>query len=177
MFPVGDESADLELAIELTQSQPASKKEMSTESNAPQDSHDTLPILNILHKIIKHHLLDSPPQSAIDSVNMSRKTDLVNDYTILKFQLGRSPMMMDFAFNLMAHDVVDLTEVINSVFNGYKYVPTHQTLLSAVNHLNFLFVTKTFRPCHTNRQSPKGFALSHPVEMDLYRYITEKGEA
>ena len=43
---------------------------------------------------------------------------------------------------LMAHGVVDLTEVKNSIFNGYKYVPTHKTLLSAVNNANFLFVTE-----------------------------------
>ena len=34
--------------------------------------------------------------SAIDSANMQMKKDLVNDYKLLKFKLGRIPMMMDF---------------------------------------------------------------------------------
>jgi superfamily II DNA or RNA helicase/HKD family nuclease len=34
--------------------------------------------------------------SAIDSANMQTKKDLVNDYKLLKFKLGRIPMMMDF---------------------------------------------------------------------------------
>ncbi|MFO0495651.1 MAG: DUF3427 domain-containing protein [Flavobacteriia bacterium] len=33
---------------------------------------------------------------AIDSANMQMKKDLVNDYKLLKFKLGRIPMMMDF---------------------------------------------------------------------------------
>jgi len=34
--------------------------------------------------------------SAIDSANLQLKKDLVNDYKLLKFKLGRIPMMMDF---------------------------------------------------------------------------------
>ena len=34
--------------------------------------------------------------SSIDSANMQRKKDLVNDYQILKFKLGRIPLMTDF---------------------------------------------------------------------------------
>ena len=33
---------------------------------------------------------------AIDSANMQKKKDLVNDYNLLKFKLGRIPMMLDF---------------------------------------------------------------------------------
>jgi hypothetical protein len=33
---------------------------------------------------------------AIDAANMQMRRDLVNDYTLLKFKLGRSPMMVDF---------------------------------------------------------------------------------
>ena len=33
---------------------------------------------------------------AIDAANMQLKKDLVNDYNLLKFKLGRIPMMMDF---------------------------------------------------------------------------------
>ncbi len=42
-------------------------------------------------RIAKERIFD-----AINKAKMSRKKDLVNDYTLLKFQLGRSPMMMDF---------------------------------------------------------------------------------
>lgn len=34
--------------------------------------------------------------SAIDSANMQMKKDLINDYKLLKFKLGRIPMMVDF---------------------------------------------------------------------------------
>ena len=34
--------------------------------------------------------------SAIDSANMQKKKDLVNDYQLLKFRLGRIPLMTDF---------------------------------------------------------------------------------
>ncbi|MGL5207251.1 MAG: DUF3427 domain-containing protein [Acidaminococcaceae bacterium] len=41
--------------------------------------------------IVKEHIYE-----AIDSNNLSLKKDLLNDYKIMKYQLGRRPMMMDF---------------------------------------------------------------------------------
>ena len=44
-------------------------------------------------------ITESRIYNAIDSANMQLKKDLVNDYKLLKFKLGRFPMMVDFINN------------------------------------------------------------------------------
>ncbi len=47
---------------------------------------------------------------------------------------------------LIDQGAVDLESLKSTIFNAYKYVPTHKTLLSAVNNANFLFVTENSTP-------------------------------
>jgi hypothetical protein len=73
---------------------------------------------------------------AIDAANMQMRRDLVNDYTLLKFKLGRSPMMVDF-INHGSRDPYLYVNYSRSYYNFVKSIDTdlentlsnHETLL------------------------------------------------
>jgi superfamily II DNA or RNA helicase/HKD family nuclease/SOS-response transcriptional repressor LexA len=60
---------------------------------------------------------------AIDAANMQMRRDLVNDYTLLKFKLGRSPMMVDF-INHGSRDPYLYVNYSRSYYNFVKSIDT-----------------------------------------------------
>ena len=58
--------------------------------------------------------------SAIDSANMQKKKDLVNDYKLLKFKLGRIPFMIDF----VDHGSRDPYAYVNYSRSYYNFLVT-----------------------------------------------------
>ena len=64
-------------------------------------------------KIAKERIFES-----IDSANMQMKKDLVKDYELLKFELGRVPMMLDF----MGHGARDPKLYVNYSKSYYNFV-------------------------------------------------------
>jgi len=53
---------------------------------------------------------------SIDSANLNRKKDLLNDYNLLKFRLGRKPMMTDF-LEYESRDPYQYVEYSGSLYN------------------------------------------------------------
>jgi superfamily II DNA or RNA helicase/SOS-response transcriptional repressor LexA len=64
---------------------------------------------------------------SIDSANMSLFSDLKNDYNLLKFKLGRIPMMMDFIVH-GSRDPFLFVDYSNSYFNFVKRVENNTNL-------------------------------------------------
>jgi superfamily II DNA or RNA helicase/SOS-response transcriptional repressor LexA len=64
---------------------------------------------------------------SIDSANMSLFSDLKNDYNLLKFKLGRIPMMMDFIEH-GSRDPFLFVDYSNSYFNFVKRVENNTNL-------------------------------------------------
>jgi len=141
--------------------------------------------------------------AAIDTANLSKKKDLVKDYELLKYKLGRIPTMVDFlehgsrdpelfvdynksyynfiksidsnvtyTFNSRQNKVLELfsNEINNAIrleesiiliylieqgslkierlkqiiFSRFGYNSTDETIASAINNLNFNFVTENY---------------------------------
>lgn len=74
---------------------------------------------------------------SIDSANMSLFSDLKNDYNLLKFKLGRIPMMMDFIEH-GSRDPFLFVEYSNSYFNFVKRVENSNNLVLSPNELSLL---------------------------------------
>ena len=66
---------------------------------------------------------------AIDSANMQMKRDLVNDYKLLKFKLGRIPMMMDF----IEHGSRDPQLYVNYSKSYYNFVQSVEDELTFIS--------------------------------------------
>jgi superfamily II DNA or RNA helicase len=64
-------------------------------------------------KISKQRIFD-----AIDSANMQKIKDLINDYKLLKFKIGRVPFMVDF----LEHGSRDPVQFVNSKGSYYNFV-------------------------------------------------------
>jgi superfamily II DNA or RNA helicase len=138
---------------------------------------------------------------SINTANMQQKKNLIKDYRLLKYELGRIPMMIDFEkhgsrdpqlyinsaksyFNFIAEQepeynnkisqtekkllelfsneinnakrieeslilskliskgTVSKNEIIETIFNEYGIQTNHTTIVSAINNLNFGFVTE-----------------------------------
>jgi superfamily II DNA or RNA helicase/SOS-response transcriptional repressor LexA len=69
---------------------------------------------------------------SIDSANMSLFSDLKNDYNLLKFKLGRIPMMMDFIEH-GSRDPFLFVDYSNSYFNFVKRVENNTNLVLSPN--------------------------------------------
>lgn len=80
---------------------------------------------------------------AIDAANMQMRRDLVNDYTLLKFKLGRSPMMVDF-INYGSRDPYLYVNYSRSYYNFVKSIDTNleNTLSNHESLLLELFSTE-----------------------------------
>ena len=74
---------------------------------------------------------------SIDSANMSLFTDLKNDYNLLKFKLGRIPMMMDFIEHGSRNPFL-FVDYSNSYFNFVKRVENSTNLVLSPNELSLL---------------------------------------
>lgn len=75
-------------------------------------------------KVSKERIFDS-----INSSNLSKKTTLVNDYKLLKFKIGRAPMMVDF----LEQGARDPQSYVSTYKSYYNFAVTqepnsHQTL-------------------------------------------------
>lgn len=67
--------------------------------------------------------------NAIDSANMQMKKDLVKDYQLLKFKLGRIPMMMDF----IEHGSRDPQLYVKYSKSYYNFVFSQESELENIN--------------------------------------------
>ena len=54
--------------------------------------------------------------ASIDATNLQTKKELLNDYKLIRFRLGRPPMMMDFV-NQNSRDPYQYVEYSKSFYN------------------------------------------------------------
>lgn len=66
--------------------------------------------------------------TALDKANMSRKRDLVNDYSLLKYKLGRPPMMLDF----LEHGSRDAYLYVEASRSYFNFVEEREEILRGV---------------------------------------------
>jgi len=131
---------------------------------------------------------------AIDTANMQQKKDLIQDYKLLKYRLGRMPMMCDF-LDASARDPYAYVSYSKSYFNLISEIepeikdtiePEHKTLLELFSQeianakridevilFNELIKSETCSVAHLNTLLEQHFAyaLSHETILSLERNL------
>jgi hypothetical protein len=98
---------------------------------------------------------------AINSANMQLKKDLVNDYEILKFQLGRIPMMLDFT----EHGLRDPQLYVNYSDSYFHFVRSQEKdLEDALNHRQLLLLKLFSKEINNSKRLEESLILKEIIE-------------
>jgi superfamily II DNA or RNA helicase/HKD family nuclease len=106
-------------------------------------------------KISRDRIFDS-----IDNTNLQTKKELVNDYRLLKYRIGKPPLMMDF----LEHDARDPFQYVMYARSYYNFLSDMEPLISSLGKRTRVLFEHYAKEINNGKRVQDSIVLLHLIE-------------